>query len=85
MKISRNALVSGEKIEFPNVQDAVLDACILSPYSYDDQLEKLQRENELLQNVISRLIECIYGESEYRFLKHEKVEYILGYEYEVEG
>jgi len=83
MKISRDAISYGKKVKFSSVEDAVNDALTPSPYSYDGQLEKLQAENEKLREMLSRLIECTYGERQYE-RTDARLSYILGYTYEVE-
>jgi len=84
MKISRDAIAYGKTIKFNSVEDAVNDALTPSPYSYEHPLEKLQAENEKLREVLSRLVECIYGESNGKLNKAQSIEYILGYGYKVE-
>lgn len=84
MKISRNALPYDKAVEFDSIQSAVEDALIPNGWSYDGQLEKLQAENEKLREVLSKLIECLYGESATDLNKTETIKLILGYGYEVE-
>ena len=67
--------------EFDGVREAVEHSLTPDAYSYEGQLEKLASENEKLREVLSRLVECIYGEQK---TKHEALQYILGHGYKVE-
>jgi len=84
MKILRDALAYGKTIEFNSVEDAIKDVLAPNPYSYDGNLEKLQAENEKLSELVAKLVECVYGESNGKLNKAQAIEYILGYGYEVE-
>lgn len=67
-----------------SVENAVLDAATPDAYSYGGQLEKLASENEKLRGIVARFIECTYGESAIRLTPDKRLDYILGYGFEVE-
>lgn len=71
----------GKEQQFTSISEAVVDAAEPGAYSYGGELERLSAENSKLKELISRLVECLYGEQK---PKHEAVKYILGYGYEVE-
>lgn len=83
MKITRES-ISGKTITFIDVEDAVVDAATVNPYSYDKKIEKLEQENEKLRNMFARLMKLLYTDADGELLKPEQVKYILGYGYEVE-
>ena len=72
---------AGNVRDLASINYAVASALTPDAYSYEGQLEKLAGENEKLRELVSRLVECLYGEQK---PKHEALEYILGYGYEVE-
>ena len=84
MKVYTTNTLSGDRREMHSLEDAVIDSLNPDPYSYEGKLEKLETENEKLREMLARLVECIYGESDNRLNKAEKLKYILGYGYEVE-
>ena len=51
MKISRDAFTYGKKFSFSSIKQAVEDAAMPSPYSYDGQIEGLQSEIILLREL----------------------------------
>ena len=69
--------------DYDSVEKAVRDRLTPDAYSYDGQLEKLKSEIDKLQDVVSTLVECLYGEM-YCRSKVDQLTNILGYGYEVE-
>lgn len=67
-----------------SIEAAVEDAATPDAYSYDGQLEKIKGENEKLREIVCRFIECTYGERSFRLTPDKKLEYILGFGFEVE-
>lgn len=84
MKVYSTNTLSGNRLEMNSLESAVIDSVTPDPYSYEGKLEKLEIENEKLREMLARLVECIYGESNVRLNKAQTIKYILGYGYEVE-
>lgn len=67
-----------------SIKDAVEDASTPDAYSYDGQLENLKQENEKLRELVARLIESMYNGEKIVMKTSDRLQYILGYGYEVE-
>lgn len=74
----------GKDREYDSVQNAVSDALTPLAYSYEGKMEKLEAQIEKLQELVARLVENIYGDSQSRYNKSDQLKDILGYGYEVE-
>lgn len=73
------------KVEgYDSIRQAAEDKLTPSAYSYDGQLEKLNRKIELLQDMVVGLVDVAFGESAVRLSNKEKLEMLLGYNYNVE-
>ena len=70
-------------VEFDTVKEAVKDALTPDVYSHEGQLEKLSAEIDKLQEMVASLIDNIYSLSNEK-LRHEQLQDILGFGYEVE-
>ncbi len=73
-----------DEMPFETIKDAVQDALTPAAYSYDGQIEGLNAKIEKLQEMVATLIDCLYGEAQYRSPKADQLRDILGYGYEVE-
>ncbi len=61
-----------------SVEEAVGEKLCPDVYSYDGKLKKLEKHIELQNELIAKLITCLFGEESQRLTKAEQLDYILG-------